>query len=250
MKIIAVYSIKGGVGKTSAAVNLAYLSAKSERKTLLWDLDSQGASTFYLHKKQGIDAGVKKIVKGKVDLIDLVIKTGYKNLRLIPADFSFRNIDAILDDLKKSNRRLSDSLNQLEKDYDVVFLDCPPGISRLAESIFHAVDFVLFPIIPSALSLRSYDQVKHFFKGKKLDRQVIVPFLSMVDNRRKLHKEVMNDALHNLPNCCTSIIPYLSDIEKMGTTRMPVVESHPSSRASKAYIQLWWELEAKLFAGT
>ena len=247
MKIIAVYSIKGGVGKTSAAVNLAYLSAKSGRKTLLWDLDSQGASTFYLHKKQGVDAGVKKIIKGKADLPGLATKTGYKNLHLIPSDFSFRNVDAILDDLKKSNKRLSDSLSQLENNYEVVFLDCPPGISRLAESIFHAAHTVLFPVIPSALSLRSYDQVKHFFKGKKLDRQVIIPFLSMVDHRRKLHKDVMNDALQNLPNCCTNNIPYLSDIEKMGLTRKPVVESHPASRASKAYIQLWWELEKKVF---
>ena len=247
MKIIAVYSIKGGVGKTTSAVNLAYLSAKSSKKTLLWDLDSQGASTFYLHKKQGIDAGIKEIIKGKVDLLDLVIKTGYKQLHLIPSDFSLRNIDTILDDLKKSNKLLSDALGQFDNTYDAIFLDCPPGISKLAESIFKAADVILFPIVPSALSLRSYDQVVQFLKGKKSKNVDIVPFLNMVDLRRKLHKEILEDFQNNMPTGCVNSIPYLSDIEKMGTTRKPVFESSPGSRAAKAYIRLWWELEVKLF---
>jgi len=87
LKTIGIYNIKGGVGKTATAVNLSYLASMTGYKTLLWDLDPQGASTFYFHKKQGINLSLKKIISGKGDVTDIVKKTDYINLRIIPSDF-------------------------------------------------------------------------------------------------------------------------------------------------------------------
>ena len=247
MKTIGIYNIKGGVGKTATAVNLSYLASMTGYKTLLWDLDPQGASTFYFHKKQGINLSLKKIISGKGDVTDIVKKTDYINLRIIPSDFSFRNIDSALDDVKKSRKRLSAALEQFENDFQLVFLDCPPGISLLAENIFYACDYILVPTIPSPLSIRTYNQIVQFFNENDLDTTRILPFFSMVEIRRNIHKNLINNFQKDSPNICKTIIPYLSDIEKMGIYLKPVVQFNPSSKASVAYKDLWEEIEKRIF---
>ena len=97
MIIIGIYNIKGGVGKTSTAVNLSYLSSLEGKRTLLWDLDPQGSSTFYYQKEQGNESSLKKIITGKVELNDIITKTDYRNLYIIPSDFSYRHMDTLLD---------------------------------------------------------------------------------------------------------------------------------------------------------
>ena len=97
MIIFGIYNIKGGVGKTAAAVNLSYLSSLEGKRTLLWDLDPQGSSTFYYQKEQGNESSLKKIITGKVELNDIITKTDYRNLYIIPSDFSYRHMDTLLD---------------------------------------------------------------------------------------------------------------------------------------------------------
>jgi cellulose biosynthesis protein BcsQ len=242
LKIIALYNIKGGVGKSAGAINFAWLSSNSSLKTLLWDLDPQGASTYCLHKKEA-ELKLKELIKGKNKLSNHIIKTAYKNLYLLPSDFSLRNIDYHLSGENKSKHRLYDSLSELQDVFDAVFLDCPPGISKLAENVFYSADYILTPIIPSRLSLRSVQQIIRFIdhKGFKSDR--IIPFFSMVDIRRKIHKDCMLDLQGKLPHICRNFIPYLSEIEKMSETRKPVVFSKPASRAAKAYENLWEEIK-------
>jgi chromosome partitioning protein len=242
LKIIALYNVKGGVGKTAAAVNFAYLSSDSSLKTLLWDLDPQGASTFCLHRKE-TGLKLKELIKGKEKLSDYLHKTSYRNLYIIPSDFSLRNIDYYLIGESKSKRRIYNALAELQDDFNVVILDCPPGISKLAENVFYAANHILIPIIPSGLSLRSFHQIIHFIdhKGFRTDR--VIPFFSMVDMRRKLHKDFMLDLKSKLPYVCQNLIPYLSDIEKMSETRKPVTFSMPRSRAAMAYVKLWEEIK-------
>ena len=96
MKIFATYNIKGGVGKTTAAVNLAYLSAADGYRTLLWDLDPQGAASFLFRIKPRVKGGGKALIRGRKALDDAIKGTDFENLDLLPADFTYRNMDLLL----------------------------------------------------------------------------------------------------------------------------------------------------------
>jgi cellulose biosynthesis protein BcsQ len=233
------------VGKTTCTVNLAYLCASDGFRTLLWDIDPQGSATFYLHKKQGIDVKLKKVITGKADLKDYVKKTDYENLSLIPSDFSLRNMDIVLDDVKKSRRRVYDISKTLDNSYDIVFIDCPPSISLLSENVFYASDILMVPIIPTPLSLRTYLQIVQFYNENELDSGVIVPFFSMVEKRKKIHNENMEKLSKTIPGICINYIPYISEIEKMGVARKPVALRSIKSKGSAAFHSLWDEFRKK-----
>ena len=245
MIVFGIYNIKGGVGKTAASVNLSYLSSLDGYKTLLWDLDPQGSSSFYYDKEQWNDASLKKIITGKVELRDIISETDYRKLDIIPSDFSYRHMDTTLDQTKKSKKRIREALKELKKDYDVVFLDCPPGISILAENIFHACDYILVPTVPTPLCLRTYEQIISFFEQDELDTSAIIPFFSMVEMRKSIHQSMISDLSGKIPNLCTSAIPFLADIEKMGIYRKPLAEFIPHSKASKSFKALWREIKKK-----
>ena len=140
MKIFALFNIKGGVGKTTSAVNLAWLSARDGANTLVWDLDPQGAATYCFRIKPKVKGGRKGLVRGKTELDDLIKGTDYDNLDLLPADFSYRYMDIELSDTKKPERRFRKLLEPLADEYDHIFLDCPPGLTLSAESVFGAAD--------------------------------------------------------------------------------------------------------------
>jgi len=151
MKILATYNIKGGVGKTASAVNLAYLSARDGARTLIWDLDPQGAASYYFRIKPKVKGGSRGFLSGKRDLDEAVKGTDFDGLDLIPADFSYRNLDLDLADSKKPLKQLLKLLRPLGEFYDVMFLDCPPSISLVSENVFYASDALLMPMIPSTL---------------------------------------------------------------------------------------------------
>ena len=245
MIVYGIYNIKGGVGKTATAVNLSYLSCLDGKRTLLWDLDPQGSSSFYYHKDEGNDASLKKIISGKVDLDDIIADTDYNNLKIIPSDFSYRHMDTLLDQAKKSKKRIREALKELKGDYDVIFLDCPPGISILAENIFHACDYILVPTIPTPLCLRTYDQIVSFFKEDDLDKSSVIPFFSMVEIRKTIHQNMIKELTGKVSNLCTSYIPFLADIEKMGINRKPLAVSSPDSKASASFKALWKEIKKR-----
>ena len=162
MRVIATYGVKGGLGKTSAAVNLASLAAGDGRRTLLWDLDPQGAAGYLLRVKPKIKGGSIGLLTGRLGLDDAVKATSVDGLDLLPSDVTIRGADAALEDAKKPERQLGRLLRTVRDDYDVVFLDCPPGLSLLSENVFAAVDVLLVPLIPTPLSLRTYEQLETF----------------------------------------------------------------------------------------
>jgi chromosome partitioning protein len=242
MKIIATYNIKGGVGKTASTVNLAFLAAASGYKTLVWDLDPQGASSYYFRIKPKIKGGSKDLIAGKRELDQLIKGTDFDNLHLLPADFSFRNLDLVLDAEKKPIQRLQKLLKPLAEHYDFIFLDCPPNISLLSEAVFLAADVLLSPIIPTTLSLRSLQQLKSFISGGAFKNLHLIPFFSMVDKRKKMHCNLMEIMHEQYPEILSTVIPYSSEIEKMGIRRMPLAAYTTKGRMVEAYQQLWQEV--------
>ncbi|MGR8929807.1 MAG: ParA family protein [Gammaproteobacteria bacterium] len=247
MTVIAAYNIKGGVGKTSTAVNLAHLASQKGYKTLLWDLDPQGASSYYFRIKPKIKGGGKQLIAGERELDDLIKGTDFDNLDMLPADFSFRNLDLVLDARKKPTQRLQKLLKPLKKEYDYIFLDCPPNISLLSEAVFEAADVLLSPIIPTTLSLRTLQQLKRFIKDNKLQNLKLLPFFSMADRRKKMHRDIMADLTEEHPELLETVIPYASDIERMGLERKPLGGFVTRSRSIEAYRGLWTEIESALF---
>ena len=246
MKTLALYNIKGGVGKTTAAVNLAYLAAQTGANTLVWDLDPQGASSFYFRIKPKVKGGSKQLIAGKREIDELIKGTDYDNLDLLPADFSFRNLDIILDDEKKSTSRLNKLIKPLKTQYDYIFLDCPPNISLLSECVFNAANTLISPVIPTTLSLRTLEQLQKFINKNNRETLQLMPFFSMVDRRKKLHREILESLPKSVPSFLNTAIPYASDVEQMGLERSALFSFSPKSRSAHAYRNLWEEIEERL----
>ena len=245
MSIIAVYNIKGGVGKTATSVNLAYLSAQQPGRTLLLDMDPQASASFYFRIRPPKKFGTKKLLKGGRHIEENIKGTDYAGLDMLPADFSYRNIDLALDDLKKSHKRLSKVLAPLQEEYDRIILDCPPNLTLLSENIFYAADYILAPVIPTTLSLLSLEQLFVFLDEIGLTRDKVAIFFSMVEKRKKMHTEMMR-SLREQNRVLRTVIPYSADIERMGVYRQPVAAALPASAATAAYESLWNEIRKLL----
>ncbi|MGQ7249316.1 ParA family protein [Halomonas sp. V046] len=243
MRMLSLYSIKGGVGKTASAVNLAAEAAFQGYRTLLWDLDPQAATTFYLQIKPRIRGGVEKLVKGKSSFDKVIRATQIPHLDVLPASLASRDMDQLLE--KRGNSHLRQILKDVRDDYDLVILDCPPTLSHLSENMFTSVDAILVPLVPTTLSLRTLRQLQQFLDDDNLACPVW-PFITLADRRRKLHREVMAGLGREWPLRLSTDIPAASVVERMGVERAPVASFAPSSPAAKAYRGLWNEIQQRL----
>jgi len=256
MRIYATYNIKGGVGKTTTAVNLAFLAAESGLRTVLWDLDPQGAASFMFRVKPKVKGGGKALIKGRRPLDDAIKGTDFDNLDLIPADFTYRNMDLLLEAASngasgggdtpggKPARKLAKLLAPLADEYDAVFLDCPPSVSLVSENVLQAADVILVPLIPTTLSVRTLEQLSDFVGEFNGHRPELLAFFSMVDRRKKLHREITEKLSVERTEVARTVIPALSVIETMSVERAPVVVFAPNTAATRAYRGLWAELRA------
>ena len=246
MKVLALFNIKGGVGKTSSAVNLAYLAAKEGGRTLVWDLDPQGAASFCFRIRPRIKGSAKRLVRGKLDLDGLIRGTDFEGLDLLPADFSYRKFDLALGRNADPGQRLHELLHPLRAQYDYVVLDCPPSISLLSDSVFVASDALLVPTIPTTLSVRALDMLDGYLERFDDDRPALFPFLCMVDSRKSMHREITHSVLEHRPECLRTPVPYASAVEQMTARRAPLFSFAFGSPAARAYEELWREFRPKL----
>lgn len=245
MKIIACYSNKGGVGKTATSVNLAYISATKGYRTLLCDLDPQGASSFYFRVKPS-----KKLTNTAFfDDVDKVVSairaSDYENLDLLPANLTYRDFDIFLSRMKNKRSRLKKVMQVVDNDYQVLILDCPPNISLLSENVFKAADKVVVPVIPTTLSVRTLEQLYVFFKDNDYQEKKILPFFSMVQQSKNLHRETMAALQKEYKSLLKSYIPFSTDVERMGVHRAPILTFAGKDQASVAYRSIWSDIEKK-----
>jgi cellulose biosynthesis protein BcsQ len=240
MSSVAVYSLKGGVGKSTVAVNLAYHSARtSGRRTLLWDIDAQGAAGFLLQADVVQAAGARRIFSRDTDPRQLTVATDQVHLDLLAADVSLRQLDVQLVE-EDAPKRLRKVLRGLDAAYDRIVIDCPPGLTEISEQIFRAADLIVVPVPPSPLAVRAYEDVVAHLRGRHRGGPKVVPVLSMVDSRRKLHRDMVEAHPDWL------VIPQASVVERMSVERAPVARFAGGHRAARAFADLWAQVESSL----
>ncbi len=248
-RVMAVYHLKGGVGKTSTAVNLAYLSAASGLRTLICDLDPQSSATYYFRVEPRLKKAGKVYLKGRARVSDNIKGTDYDRLDLLPADWSHRHLASALGHVKRSTKRLQEILAPFRGEYDLIVLDSPATVTLLAESIFVAADLLLVPVVPSTLSARAHSNLRVFIRRKGYDEDKIWAFFSMVEARKKMHRETMAAMKEQFPRWLRAVIPYAADVESMGLARAPLPAFLPAGPATKHYRELWEELAGLMRPG-
>ncbi len=240
MKTIAVHALKGGVGKSTFSVNLAWASATlSRRRTLLWDLDPQGAATWLLQPERTGKDAVQAAFSRDVDPLTLSRPSDIDGLHLIAADHSLRGLERMLMELGK-RKRLAKLLEGLAKRYDRVLLDCPPGLNETADQMLHAADLLVVPVVPSPLVQKTLDDLSTYLARRGGKHPQILPVFSMVDRRRKLHQTAL-EANPDWP-----VIAYASVVEQMALKRQPLGAFAPTSAPARAFAALWALIERKL----
>ncbi len=246
MQVLALYHMKGGVGKTAAAVNLSYLAAQSGARTLLCDLDPQASATYYFRVQPKLKAKKRVFARSGKPLEKSIKATDFARLELLPGALSHRHLTEVFQQAKHPTRCLHRSLAVLQDEYQYVILDCPSGVSLVAQNVFYTADYVLIPIVPSPLSVHAYQQLRTFYTKHGYNPDKLRTFFSMVERQKKLHRSVMRELTASHPEALPQAIPYLVDVENMGIHREPVLVSLPQSRASQAYERLWTAVETLL----
>lgn len=247
MHVVAVTGLKGGVGKTSTAVNIAALAAAEGRRTLLWDLDPQGAATYCLDLKPKLKGGALKLLGGgRGGLIQVARTSNIPNLEVVPADPSVREVERVLSVSAKPQKLIRRLVAGAKHDVDVLVMDCPPGLSQVVEAVAAVADVLLVPVVPEPLPYRALERFQAFLADTRAaGPELLAPFLSMVDRREPMHRRIETQ-IRGAGGFLAAAIPDSSAVARMGEEQVPAVISAPRSLAAEQYGLLWAETKERL----
>ncbi len=246
-KIIAVTNQKGGVGKTTTAVNLSACVAALDKKVLLVDIDPQGNATSGLGKAGEEGATIYDVLIGEATAKDAVVQTGFGALDLIPTAIELAGAEIELVAVEDRERLLKTALEPLRADYDYIFIDCPPSLSLLTLNALTAADSVLIPIQCEYYALEGVGQLVNTVKlmRRKLNPDLAVEgiLLTMFDGRTNLCAQVVQEVRnHFRDEAFETMIPRNVRLSEAPSYGLPIHLYDARSTGAKAYQELAREL--------
>jgi cellulose biosynthesis protein BcsQ len=240
MRVLGIAAVKGGVGKTTAAVNLSYIAARDGARTLLVDLDPQGAASYLLRVR---GAEQESPADGNAHPTEIA------RLDVLPAPPGWRVAAEGLDASLPDPFWLRSTVLAIGDWYDQIVLDCPPGLTELTDGILGLADTIAVPLIPNPLSVRTFDALQARIRALGGEAPAVHPFFSLADRRRKLHRDLIERIQLERPETLSAPVPYSADVERMGVALAPVVRFAPTCAASVAYESIWAELKLRRSSG-
>lgn len=246
--VIAVTNQKGGVGKTTTAINAAYYLAKSGKKTLLIDLDPQGNATSGLGiDKQKLEYGtMSEVMLEQRSLQEIILETGHKNLFLAPTTPHLANTEAELSNAQRRFGRLKNAIANTTA-YDVIVIDCPPSLSLLTVNGLIAARYILLPVQAEFYALEGLGQLLETMKlirekmNPQLDLIGVLP--TMVDVRTTLSNQVHDEIKKHFPaKIFKTVIPRNIRLAEAPSHGVPVGAYDRFSKGARAYKSLAKEI--------
>ncbi|MFN9812604.1 MAG: ParA family protein [Deltaproteobacteria bacterium] len=244
--VLAIANQKGGVGKTTTAVNLAACLAVAEQRVLLVDMDSQGnASSSLGHPKSRVERGTYDVLLGEERIADVLLETELPNLHLVPATADLAAAEIELGGAEDRATRFRDALARSKDAYDYVILDCPPSLGLLTLNALVAADGVIVPMQCEYLALEGLsslgDTIERIRNGLNEQLRVSGVVLTMYDPRVSLAREVADEVRKHY-RVYETVIPRNVRLAEEPSHGKPVILYDAGSRGSHGYLSLAREL--------
>lgn len=250
-KVIAIVNQKGGVGKTTTSVNLAATIGSYGYKTLLVDVDPQGNATSGLGvNKREVSASTYDMIVGDTSAAEILIKTPFKCLDLLPSDMNLAGAELELVDMKNRDSRIKNALAPLKENYEFIIIDCPPSLGLLTVNVLCAADSVIVPIQCEYYALEGLSQLMNTIRQVKrlynplIDLEGVL--LTMYDGRLNLTQQVVSEVKRFFPQkVYATVIPRNVRLSEAPSFGQPVLYYDKSSKGSVAYIDFTKEFLKK-----
>jgi cellulose biosynthesis protein BcsQ len=247
LKKIALYNIKGGVGKTTTTVNLACMLAKEGLSVLLWDMDPQGGSSYFFNLENKNDNTHARLFDRYLSIYEVIQSTDNYRIDVISNDSKFS--DQFMNKASRitalnfvNNDLIGSTLSEVEDDYDLCIIDCSPGRFLLHDNIFKAADLLLVPNIPAPLSVYCNDILIKELVEKSGGKNKIFSFYNMVQTSKNMHKFYLNERAEKDNHVLNNYIPFYAEIEAITHNKESIFHQLKEFKTNIYYEKLWQEI--------